>query len=147
MPHSRTAGRPNKLSDPAFAQAVAELLADGLTRQQVMDKLEELNLAVVKDPQTISRWKRDPRVKGILTKLINERVQEVTRKVDSKIAAILERDDLTVQELILIRKEYLGGALRAQTEKADQDTVEEAMKAAEDPDFQRKLADLFASKS
>lgn len=139
------AGRPNKLSDPAFAQAVAELLANGLSRQQVMDKLEELNLAVVRDPMTISRWKRDPRVKGILTKLINERVQEVTRKVDSKIAAILEKDDLTVQELILIRKEYLGGALRAQTEKADEETVQEAMVAAESPDFQEKLAALFAT--
>jgi hypothetical protein len=32
---------------------------------------------------------------------------------------------MTVQELIMIRKEFLGGALRAQTEKADEATIAE----------------------
>ena len=141
------AGRPSQLANPAFAQKVAELLAEGLSRQQVIERLEKAGLAHVEDPMTITRWKRDPRVKGHLTKIINERVQEVTRKVDSKIAAILDRDDLTVQELILIRKEFLGGALRDQTQQVDDQTVQEAMRAAEDPEFQTKLAALFAGRS
>lgn len=135
------AGRPSRLADPEFALKVAEALAEGLSRDQMCTLFD------VKDPMTITRWKRDPRVKGHLTKIINERVQEVTRKVDSKIAAILDRDDLTVQELILIRKEFLGGALRDQTQQVDDQTVQEAMRAAEDPDFQAKLADLFAGRS
>ena len=135
------AGRPSKLADPAFAQRVAEALAEGLSRAKMCETFN------VSDPATITRWKRDPRVKGHLTKIINERVQEVTRKVDSKIAAILDRDDLTVQELILIRKEFLGGALRDQTQQVDDQTVQEAMRAAEDPEFQAKLAALFAGRS
>lgn len=131
------AGRPSRLSDPEFAQEVAEALAEGLSRAEMC------SLFGVKDPATITRWKKDPRVKGVLNRLINDRVQEVTRKVDAKIAAILARDDLTVQELIMIRKEYLGGSLRAATEKADDDTVAEAVRAAEDPEFMKDLADLF----
>jgi transposase-like protein len=131
--------RPNALADPEFAQRVAEMLADGLSRREIANRLG------VKDPMTISRWRKDPRVTGILTGLINDRVREVTRKVDSKIAGILEKDDLTIQELLAIRKEFLGGALRAEAEKADHVTVNEAMTAAEDPQFQQKLAELFSS--
>lgn len=134
-------GRPSKLANPEFAQKVAEALGEGLSRTQMCEKFD------VRDPTTITRWKRDPRVKGILTKVINERVHEVTRKVDAKIAGILERDDLSVTELLAIRKEFLGGALRQQIEKVDEVTTQQAMQAAEDPEFQQKLADLFAGKS
>ena len=133
--------RPSRLSDPHFAQQVAEALAEGMTRQQVADLFD------VKDLATITAWRKDPRVKGILTTLINDRVREVTRKVDAKLAAILERNDLTVQELIMIRKEFLGGALRAEAEKADDVTINEAMAAAESPEFQAELAELFRKAS
>lgn len=132
------------ISDPAFAAVVAGLLSDGLSRQQVMHELSERGLAEVKDPTTITRWRKDPRVKGLLTTLINDRVREVTRKVDAKIAAILERDDLTVRELLDIRKEFLGGALREETQKADENVVNAAMDAAANPAFQNELAALFA---
>ena len=98
--------RPNPCADPAYALQVAELLAEGLTRREVADELG------VKDVDTITRYKRDPRVKSHLTRLINERVQEVTRKVDAKIMGHLQREDLTVKELLDIRREFLGGALR-----------------------------------
>jgi hypothetical protein len=81
----------------------------------------------VKDPDTITRWRRDPRVKAYALKIIEDRVLQVTRKVDGIIAARLEQaKDMTIMELLAVRKEFLGGALRSQMEKADEATVAEA---------------------
>jgi hypothetical protein len=44
----------------------------------------------VKDRDTITRWRRDPRVKAIALKIIEDRVLQVTRKVDGVIAERLE---------------------------------------------------------
>lgn len=112
--------RPNPLADPEFAQLVAQSFVDGLTREQMCEKFGR------SDPDTITRWRRDPRVKSIAMRLIEDRVFEVTRKVDGKIAHKLANDDLTVVELLAIRKEFLGGKLREQTERADEETAAEA---------------------
>jgi hypothetical protein len=113
--------RPNPLADPAFAKLVAEAFADGLSRKEMCEMFG------VKDPDTITRWRRDPRVKGHALKLIEDRILQVTRKVDGVIAERLEHAaDMTITELLAIRKEFLGGALRAQTERADEDTINEA---------------------
>ncbi len=115
------AGRPNPLADPVFATAVAEAFAAGLSRKNMCE------LFGVKDVDTITRWRRDARVKAIALKIIEDRVLMVTRKVDGVIAERLEHaSDMTITELLAIRKEFLGGALRAQTEKADEATVAEA---------------------
>jgi transposase len=106
--------RPNPLADPEFAKLVAEAFADGMSRNEMCEMFG------VKDPDTITRWRRDPRVQGYALKLIQDRVLQVTRKVDGKIAALLEREDLTVMELLAIRKEFAGGKLREQMEKADE---------------------------
>lgn len=119
--------RPNPLADPEFAKKVAEAFADGASRQDMCD------LFGVRDKATITRWRRDPRVKVHALKIIEDRILQVTRKVDSVIAARLENaENMTVVELLAIRKEFLGGALRAQTEKADEETVGEAMKFLEE---------------
>ncbi len=112
--------RPNPLANPEYAKLVAESFAAGMSRRQMCVEFG------VKDPDTITRWRRDPRVKSYALKLIEDRILQVTRKVDGKIAAMLDRDDLSIMELIAIRKEFLGGALRAQTEKADESTIAEA---------------------
>ena len=113
--------RPHRLADPDFALQVAELYAAGCTRDQMCEALG------VRDPKTISRWVKDPRVKINAMKIVEDRVLQVTRKVDSTIAGRLEHTEkMTVQELLSIRKEYLGGAARQATEKADADTVNEA---------------------
>lgn len=119
---SPTRGRPSPISDPVFAKKVAEAFSSGLSRAQMCD------LFGVKDHDTITRWRRDPRIKSHLFKLIEDRVLEITRKVDAKLAQVLHSDqELTVQELLAIRKEFLGGALRAQTENAvDDQTIGEA---------------------
>lgn len=118
--------RPNPLRDPEFAKSVAEAFASGASR---MDMCEMFG---VKDPATITRWRRDPRVKAIVLRIIEDRVLQVTRKVDGVIAGRLEHaENMTVTELLAIRKEFLGGALRAQTEKADEETIQEAQQFLE----------------
>jgi hypothetical protein len=134
-------GRPNPLAVPEFAKAVAEAFAAGLTRKQMADMFE------VKDLDTITRWRRDPRVKGPALKIIEDRVLQVTRKVDGAIAERLEHtNEMTVAELLAIRKEFLGGALRAQTEKADEDTIAEAQSwLEENPEAAKELERLFTT--
>jgi hypothetical protein len=119
--------RPNPLADPEFAKEVAEMFAAGASRQDMCDALG------VKDRDTITRWRRDPRVKAIALKIIEDRVLQVTRKVDGVIAERLEHaNEMTIQELIMIRKEFLGGALRAQTEKADEQAPHDGQKVVLD---------------
>ncbi len=113
--------RPNPLADKDFAKEVAEAFAAGCSRTEMCEMFG------VKDKDTITRWRRDPRVKAIALKIIEDRVLMVTRKVDGVIAERLQHaSDMTITELLAVRKEFLGGALRAQTEKADEATVAEA---------------------
>lgn len=125
------AGRPSRLEDPDFCDLVAEHLASGLTCEEISrDPL------VGASAGSIRTWRRDPRIKARLGKLINERVQEVTRRVDAEIARRLgDADALTTRELIDIRREFLNGQLREETEKVDETTVHAALDAANDPTF------------
>lgn len=138
------AGRPHALADPEKAKLVAELFVAGCTRQEIADH-PAVN---VKDLDTITRWRRDPRVKTIASRLIEDRVLEVHRKVDSVIAQRLQdAEELTVKELLDIRKEFVGGKFRREVEGADEDTVSEAMEAIENnPNFVEELAELFKKK-
>jgi hypothetical protein len=133
--------RPSFLDTPENVKAVGEAFANGLSRAQMCEMFG------VSDPHTITRWRRDPRVKAVALKVIEDRVLQVTRKVDSVIAGRLEHaEDMTVDELLKIRKEFLGGALRAQTEKADEDTIAEAQDwLEENPEAADKLAELLAN--
>lgn len=131
--------RPTPLADPAFAKLVAQAFVDGMSRAEMCAEFG------VRDPDTITRWRRDARVKGYALKLIEDRVYQVTRKVDGKIAAKLD-EDLTVTELVMIRKEFLGGALRTQTERADDETVNEAQSwLEENPEQAEKLQEMLRS--
>jgi hypothetical protein len=132
--------RPNPLADPEFAKQVAEAFASGCSRQDMCEMFG------VKDPDTITRWRRDARVKGYALKIIEDRVLQVTRKVDGVIAERLEHaSDMTIAELLAIRKEFLGGALRAQTEKADDATVGEMQEFLEqNPDAMDELDKLLS---
>jgi hypothetical protein len=134
--------RPNPLADPEFALKVAEAFAAGVSRNQMCE------LFGVKDPNTITRWRRDPRVKAPALKIIEDRVLQVTRKVDGVIASRLEKaEGMTIQELLAVRKEFLGGALRAQTEKADDATVAEAQDWLEaNPDAADKLEAILTGR-
>jgi hypothetical protein len=133
--------RPNPLADPEFAQQVAEAFAAGTSR---VDMAEMFG---VSDLDTITRWRRDPRVKSRALKIIEDRVLQVTRKVDGVIAARLEdAEQMTITELLSVRKEFLGGALRQQTEKADEETINEAASFLEtNPDAAEALEEMLRS--
>lgn len=135
-------GRPSPLDDPEFAKSVGEAFADGMSRSQMCE------LFGVKDKDTITKWRKDPRVKAYAMRLIEDRVVQVTRRVDAAIAGRLQNTSaMTIKELLMIRKEFLSGALRAQTEAADEATVAEAMQALEEnPDLMRQLDEMLSGK-
>ena len=128
-------GRPNPLADPDFAQEVAEAFAAGCSRTDMCEMFG------VRDPATITRWRRDPRVKARAMKIIEDRVLTVTRKVDGVIEGRLQHaENMTITELLAIRKEFLGGALRERTENIDESTVQEAQTFLEqNPDAMEQL--------
>jgi hypothetical protein len=134
--------RPNPLADPEFAKQVAECFVDGLSRQEMCDVFG------VKDPDTITRWRRDARVKAHAFKLIEDRVLQITRKTDAIIVGRLSNPDtLTTKEVLEIRKEFLGGKLREQHEKADDDTIHDAMDwLSNNPEEAQKLQDILDGK-
>lgn len=136
-------GRPHALDDSEFAKNVAQLFVNGLTRAQIA---AEVN---IKDLDTITRWGRDPRVRSHIRRLIEQRVQQITRKVDGEISKRLENaTELSTRELLEIRKEFLGGALREQTEKADDEAVAQAVEAVENnPEIAQQLRRLLAGKT
>jgi hypothetical protein len=114
--------RPSALADPDFCHNVAEAFVAGLTRREMAD------MFAVGDLNTITKWRRDPRVQVIAKKMIQDRVLEITRKVDSQMAVRLEQaSELSIRELIEIRKEYMGDKLRQQTDEIDENTVNEAL--------------------
>lgn len=133
------AGRPHALADPEFAHDVAAAFADGLTREEMCD------LFGVRDPKTITRWRRDPRVQTIQRKIIQDRVLTITSKTDSELLRRLQNPEkLSTKELIEIRKEFLGGQLRDQTTEIDEATVAEAMSLFEDdPEGAEQLRDIL----
>jgi hypothetical protein len=123
--------RPSFLDEPENAKKVAEAFVDGLTREKMCEAFG------VKDKYTITRWRRDPRVKSHMHRLIEDRVLSVANKVDAQIAQRLQNpDSLSVKDLLDIRREYLGGKHRENIEgKADDATMAEAMEKMNDPKF------------
>jgi hypothetical protein len=135
-------GRPHALADPEYAKLVAALFVAGCSRREMAAELDV-------NEWTITQWRKDPRIKAHALKLIEERVIQITRRVDATIEARLQHaDKLTIKELIEIRKEFLAGTLRQQHEKLDEGTITEAMSLIEqNPDIvEQMIALMNASK-
>lgn len=133
--------RPSPLAEPDYAKQVAEMYANG-------DSRETMSNALGVTKMTITRWRKDPRIKALVHALIHERIQRVTSKTDAALEARLQDPDkLTVKELIEIRKEFMGNAMRGKLDEADGTTINAAMQAAEDPEFMAGLAALTAAAS
>jgi hypothetical protein len=132
------AGRPSRLADPEFLRLVAEHFAAGASRQDMCDELG------VKDKDTITRWRHDPRVKAIVSKINADRVIQISRKVDSIIEGRLSQaDKLDTETLLKIRKEY-GGAAVSRKEANDDAVSAEAMKRLEeDPTIGDRLLEAL----
>lgn len=132
------AGRPSKLRDPEFLRLVAECFAAGMSREDMCKVCD------VKDKDTITRWRRDPRVKALVSKLIEDRAIQISRKVDAVIEGRLAHaEDLDTDILLKIRKEY-GGATVGRREIADDAVTAGALRAMEeDPDLLEKMVGLL----
>lgn len=133
-------GRPTPLSDPEYAKAIAAAFVAGLTHKQIA---EQFGI----HPDTVTNYRRDPRVKAHAMKMIEDRVLTVTRRIDSIIEGRLQHsENMSIKDLVMLRKEYLGGALRQQTENADEATISEVMTALDkNPDLADQLAALVES--
>jgi trehalose-6-phosphate synthase len=134
-------GVQSAISDPEYAKLVAEAVVAGLTLKQLSENFEI-------SMDTARRWRRDPRIKAHALKMVEDRVIQITRKVDSVIEARLAHaSEMSMKELLDIRKEYLGGALRTQTERGDDEVTSAAMDLLEqNPDLASKMVALLQAK-
>jgi transposase-like protein len=134
-------GRPTMLNDPEFAHKVAEVFITGATREEMA---ETFNV----DTSTITRWRRDPRVKAHVGKLIEDRVLQITRKTDTEIQNRLRHiEKLSIKEILEIRKEFLPGIVREQMGGADEHTIAQATAAIEEnPALAEQMIALLESK-
>lgn len=132
--------RPTPLSDPEFAKTVAAAFVSGMTHKDIA---AQFNI----HPDTVTYWRRDPRVKAHAMKMIEDRVLAVTRRIDSIIEGRLQHaENMSIKDLVMLRKEFLGGALRQQTENADEQTISEVMTALDkNPDLADQLQALVES--
>jgi hypothetical protein len=132
-------GRPSKLDDPEYIVLFAQALAEGLTIPELAD------LFII-GQRTAREHKNNPLVRAAALKYIEERVIRITRKVDSQIEQRLQNVAvLDTATLLKIRKEFLGGVMRLQTQggKDDPDTISAAQSQLEDnPELVAKLLDL-----
>lgn len=96
--------RPSLLdNEPQLAELIAEMYLDGHTNQEIADTLGR---GVHKD--TITDYRRDPRVRKIIKRLSDEREALITRKIDKVLLARLEKaQDIDTETLLKIRKEMM----------------------------------------
>jgi hypothetical protein len=116
------------------------MLVNGQTREQIC---KELNVG---DPSTITKWKKDPRVKASADKLIKDRILVITARTDAAIMRRLENaDEMTVKEILEVRKEFLGGKMRDRTEEIDEETVNDLQDwLSQNPDDAAALEDMLS---
>jgi hypothetical protein len=99
----------SRLDDPGYAENVADLLASGLTNDKVAAALGDGT-----HPDTVKRWARHPKVQAHLSRLREERVNRVTRKIDSVIEGRLSDEtalrEMDMKDLVALRRELLGPA-------------------------------------
>lgn len=141
---ARGKGRPAFLDSQEKIDLFAEAVGSGMLVKEIME-----TFSISKS--TVAASKKDPRVKVAALKYIEERVIRISRKVDSTIEArLLDPEELDTETLLRIRKEYLGGAFRAQTtgDSKDDRTINEAMDELEkNPGMAEALDAILSGKA
>lgn len=131
----------SKISDPVFAKLVAEAFMDGCSRK-------EMGEVFGVHPDTIGIWTKDVRVQTHATRMAQERVNRITRKIDKVMEGRLQDSEkMDTETLLKIRKEYLAQALKIDVTagKDNPDTIRDAANLLEEnPDFAAGLAALLA---
>lgn len=133
-------GRPSKLDDPQELKQIAEAFANGCTRDDMCEMFG------VSDPGTITRWRKDVRVKAEVRKIIDDRILRISSKTDFVIEGRLNQSsgEMSVDDLIKIRKEFGGSALARRDVDADAAT-QGAMEALEEnPELLEQISLLIA---
>lgn len=136
-------GRPSRLADPEFVEHLAICVANGMTREAICEEIG------AKDVGSITRWKRDPRVKAAVQKVIKDRITLITSRTDAAILKKLDdADNLTVKEIVLIRQQFLGGKMRETIEDVDEETVNDLQDwLSKNPDDAAALDELLSGQS
>lgn len=124
---------------------VADKWMAGCTNEEVAEKVAEqfdIDQPVIR---TIQNWRQDEQVAEKIHAVMRERIARVVRKTDSAIDQ-LDFSQLTVDEIIKIRREFLPERDAMTDEKTDATkTAEDLFGAMEDdPDFAAKVAQAAA---
>lgn len=132
--------RPGRLDNPEFAKAVAAAYVDGMTRKAMAEEFEC-------HVDTITSWTRDPRVQAHTTRLAQERVNRITRRVDSEIERRLQdTKDIDTEVLLKIRKEFIDRSLTnvgKGNDKDNSETINEAVSILEsNPELAKQFKEL-----
>jgi hypothetical protein len=116
----------SRIDDPGYAEAVAELLATGATYKEVAAALEDGT-----HHDTVRKWSRHPKVQAHLSRLREERVNRVTRKLDSVIEGRLSDPEalrsMDMKDLVALRRELLGPAAQRVVVSRGADEAEATM--------------------
>lgn len=137
--------RPSLLdNEPALAQTIADAYMDGMTNQEIADLLGR---GVHKD--TITDYKRDPRVRNRIKAISDEREGQISRTIDK---ALLERakhpEKLDTKTLLEIKKTLNPKRIEITDGSKQSDLVEELWRAADgDPVLAEKLMTLGLEKT
>lgn len=131
--------RISKLANPEFAKTVAEAYMNGTSRIEMAE-----TFGVHKD--TIGDWCRDPRVQAHATTFGQERVNRITRRIDSEIEnRLMDADEIETELLLKIRKEFMerGGVVKT-GDRNDAATMSDMIDVLEaNPDLAAQLKGSF----
>lgn len=136
-------GKTSPLDDEEWREVFCQGVAAGLTSKELADVFGM-------HERTMRLYKKDPRVKADVLKLIRDRIIRVSRKVDSQIEHRLQNAaEIPTLDLLKIRREYLGGTFREQAEgKNDPDVIGEAAAALEDnPNLIAELEEIVTRRA
>lgn len=125
---------------------VAELWADGRSNKAIAEavhsEFSEIEDVPVKN--TIINWRHDEQVANKIHAIMRERISRIVRSTDSALAARLEKaDELTVDEIIKIRKEIAPARdVLDDNERVDPgDAASDLFGAAiDDPELAKRIA-------
>lgn len=140
--------RPSTLDQhDGLREFIADKWMAGCTNKEVAEKVAE-QFQDVEEPsiRTVQNWRQDEVVAEKIHAVMRERIARVVRKTDSAIDQ-LDFSQLTVDEIIKIRREFLPERDALTDEKTDATkTAEELFGAMEDdPEFAQKVAQTAAS--
>lgn len=125
---------------------IAELWADGLSNKAIAETVhsEFVEIEDVPVKNTIINWRHDEQVANKIHAIMRERISRIVRSTDSALAARLEKaDELTVDEIIKIRKEIAPARdVLDDNERVDPgDAASDLFGAAiDDPELAKRIA-------